>query len=218
MTKSENIELTAEPRKTGRHHSRALRRQMKIPAILYGPKVENTPLTLLEKEAVKYSHHQYENTIFVIKSSDPKLNGLKVLKKSIETHPLTHRPLHMDLYAIDVKQTVRVHVEIKYVGKSAGEREGGVFNALRRDVEIECLPTEIPDSFEISIENLALNQTLHVSDLKIPENIKLITSPEEALCTVAEVQEEAPTETAEGATPTAEGSPAESSGSDQDKK
>ena len=89
-------------------------------------------------------------------------------------------------------------MEVHFTGKSKGVKEsGGVFNVIRRTVEVECLPAEIPDSFSIDISSLDINQNFHVSDLKIPEKIKLITSPKASLCMVSEVTEEATSSTEE---------------------
>jgi len=195
MTNKETLEIKVGPRKPGKHYSRSLRDERKIPAVVYGPKTDNIAFYLGENDAVKCSGHEFENAIFVLKSEDNQLNNMKVLKKDASFHKVNRRPIHLDFYALDMAATVRVHVELKFEGKSEGEREGGVFNALRREVEVECLPTDIPENFNVDISQLKLNDVVHVSDLNIPESIKLITSPEDTICNVAQVEEEKPAET-----------------------
>lgn len=207
MTNNEALEIEVGPRKPGKHYSRSLRGERKIPAVVYGPKTDSIPFYLGENDAVKCSGHEFENAIFVLKSEDSQLNNMKVLKKDASFHKVNRRPIHLDFYALDMAATVRVNVEVKFEGKSVGERDGGVFNALRREVEVECLPTDIPESFSLDISELKMNEVLHVSDINIPEGIKLITSPEDTMCNVTQVAEEKPAETAEGA-PTTE-APAE---------
>lgn len=186
-----DLEFQVEARAIGKHNSRGLRVSNKIPAVIYGPKIKNASISLDEKEVVKYSKLQYENTIFVLKSTDPKLNNIKVLKKSMDVHPVSRRPVHLDLFAIDLTQALRVFVEIRYEGRAAGVKEGGIFNAVKRDVEVECLPTEIPAFIAIDITNLELGGSIHASELQIPKGVKLITLPTETLCTIVTVEEEA---------------------------
>jgi large subunit ribosomal protein L25 len=184
-----NIEVTVENRKPGKHFSRGLRKAEKIPAVVYGPKIKNLMISLPQKEVEKYNKLAFENSIFVFKSTDPQLNNLKVLKKDVVVHPVTRRPLHLDFYALDLTKAVRVFVEIRFTGRSAGVKEGGVLNAVRRDVEIECLPTAIPQFLALDVTDVGLGDSLHCSDLVIPEGMKLITLPTETLCAVSIVEE-----------------------------
>lgn len=187
---AQTYEINASLREAGKGASRQLRMKRQIPAVIYGPKQENLTICIEEGDAVKYGRHGFENTIFTLKSSDSKINGLQVLRKDIDLHPVTRKPTHFDFFAPDMTQTVRVSVEVKFTGKAEGTKEGGVFNAVLREIEIECLPTEIPEFFELDVTPLNLDESFHVSDLQIPEKFKLITSPEQTLCTVAEVEEE----------------------------
>ncbi len=193
MTKEDSILLTATTRVQGKHNSRLLRRSKQTPAVVYGPKIDSLNFSISEIDADRYTKSQYENTIFILKSDDSKLNKLKVLKKALVRHPASRRPVHLDFYALDMTQTVRVNVEIRFSeGKSAGEIEGGVRQELRRDVEVECLPTEIPDFFEIDITDLELGGTVHASAITLPDGVKLMTNDTEAVITIAQPAEEEP--------------------------
>jgi large subunit ribosomal protein L25 len=207
MSEKNQFELNAEMRQPGKHWSRGLRRGERIPAVIYGPKIKNANVSLVEKEVVKYSKSQYENTIFVLKSNDPQLNNLKVLKKATSIHPVNRRPVHLDLFAIDLTKAIRVAVEVRFEGRSIGVKEGGILNAVRRDVEVECLPTAIPQFISVDITNLGINDSLHVSELVPPAGVKIITLPTETLCTVALVAEEVAAPVAAAAAP-AEGAAA----------
>lgn len=195
------LEFEVYSRQSGNAVSRQLRRKQLIPAIVYGPGQKSIPLSLDIRSAEKYSKKEYENKIFTFKSDETTLNGLKVLKKDISYHKLTRKPLHMDFLSLDMDKKVRVNVEVHFTGKARGVKEaGGVFNIIRRNVEVECLPVEIPEFFSIDISPLDVNQNFHVSNLKIPENIKLITNPKASLCAVSEITEEEeskPSETTE---------------------
>ncbi len=186
----QTLNLEANSRDAGKHFARSLRKTKLIPAVVYGPKTKPVNLCISENDAVKYAKHGFENSIFTLTSKDSTLNGLKVLRKSIDIHPVSRRPVHMDFFAPDMTQTVRVNVEIRLSGKAIGTTEGGLVSQVRRDVEIECLPLEIPEFFELDISDLALNASMHISDLKIPEGSKLITNSGETVATCAIVAEE----------------------------
>lgn len=189
MSVKDKIEINASIRTAGKGSCRKLRSEKNIPAVLYGPKTKPLNIFIEERDAVKYTKHGYENTIFVLKSDDKAVNGQQVLKKSLSVHPVSRKPLHIDFYVPDMTQTVHVNVELDFTGKSQGEKDGGVFNAVRREIEIECLPSEIPDKFEVDISAMNMNDTLHVSDLNLG-NVKIITPVELTICSVAEVKEE----------------------------
>lgn len=186
----QNLKIVANARAAGKATSRGLRVDRAVPAVVYGPKTKATGLSIPLNDAVKYSARAYENTIFTLESSDATLNGLKVLRKSLDVHPVSRRPIHMDFFAPDMTKKVRVDVEVRITGKAAGTADGGLVSMVRRDVEIESLPLEIPEFFELDVTNLGLNESMHVSDIKFPDNIKVITSMDETIVSCAEVKEE----------------------------
>ncbi|HAG90386.1 MAG TPA: 50S ribosomal protein L25 [Bdellovibrionales bacterium] len=202
MTGNQNLTIQAELRKAGKSTSRNLRTQRMVPAVVYGPKTKNFSFSIGENDAVKYSRHGFENTIFTLKSDDKSLDGMKVLRKDLDVHPVSRRPIHMDFFAPDMTQTVRVEVEVRLVGKAPGVMEGGLVSQVKREVEIETLPLEIPEYFELDISNLQLDESLHVSDIKFPAGVKVISGEKETIVSCAEVAEETASTTpaaAEGA-------------------
>lgn len=183
------IELTMETRETGKHNSRALRNAAKVPGVIYGA-VENTNVFVDVRDILKYNTRAYENALFNVKSSINKANGKVVLIKSVDVHPLTRRPVHVDFFALDMTKTVRVHVEVRLEGKPIGLSEGGLLNVVQRQVEIECLPTDIPDFFTADVSNLGVGDALHVSDLNVG-SVKVLSRPEDTIAVVAVQEEEA---------------------------
>ena len=191
MTSVNELNLDVETRSPMKNAVKKLKRLGQTPAVVYGLKKKNLYLSVKTNTAVKYSSSQFDNKIFTLQCKDKNVQGLKVLKKDVAFHKVSRQPIHIDFFALNMSKKIRVTVEVKFLGKAQGVKEsGGVFNALKRNVEVECLPHEIPGFFEIDISELKLNESYHVSDIKIPSNIKLVTRPEEALCAVREVQEE----------------------------
>jgi large subunit ribosomal protein L25 len=186
----QRLDLSVEARETGKHNSRALRLANKIPGVIYGA-IENTNVFVDIRDVVKYNTRAYENALFNVKSPIGTANGKVVLIKSVDVHPLTRRPVHVDFFALDLKKTVRVNVEIRLEGKPVGLSEGGLLNVVQRQIEIECLPTEIPDFITADVSHLGVGDALHVSDLKISDTLKVLSRPEETIAVVAIQEEEA---------------------------
>ncbi len=216
MAANQTLKLNAEPRVPGKATSRELRAGWYVPAVVYGPKTKSLSLSIHVNDALKYGKRGFENSIFTLESKDSTLNGLKVLRKTMDVHPVTRRPTHVDFFAPDMTQKVRVDVEVRITGKAKGTADGGLVSMVRRNVEVECLPLEIPEFFELDITEMGLNESMHVSDIKFPENVKVITSTDETIVSCAEVKEEviaAPTaDAAAAAAPGAEGAAAAAPG------
>ncbi len=198
----QTITIEVFPR-TGKKGLSKMRLGGHVPAVVYGPKVKNGTFSIAINDAVKYSRRGYENAIFTLKSMDKALDGIKVLSKSVDIHPVSRRPIHLDFFAPDMTKAVRVKVELKFEGKPLGLADGGIFNAVRRDIEVECLPTEIPESITVDVSGIGIDESMHVSDIKIPDGVKLITAIDETIATVAVVAEEVAAPVAAAADPAA---------------
>jgi large subunit ribosomal protein L25 len=189
---TQRFDLPVEVRKTGKHWSRTLRTQRTIPAVVYGSVKENLFVSIEENTILKYKTRAYENALFNLKFKDESHSEeTVVILKDIQKHPVTHRPVHVDLLAIDLKKPVRLEIEIKFEGKPVGLADGGLLTVINRSIEIECLPTNIPDAISADVSALGLGDSLHVSDLTLPTDMKLI-SPADLTIAVVNLQEEAP--------------------------
>lgn len=183
------IDLTVEARTAGKGNSRELRSNRQVPAVIYGA-VAPISVTVGEKEIVKYNTRAYENALFNLKSGIKEANGIVVLVKQVDVHPVSRRPQHVDFYALDLKKAVRVWVEVKLEGKPIGLSEGGMLNVVNRQVEVEVLPTDIPEFLTADISNLGVGDALHVSDLKVSGSTKLISSADLTVAVVNAQEEE----------------------------
>lgn len=198
----QKIELTVETRKTGRADSRALRVNKMVPGVIYGA-TENMNVSLHVNDVIKYNSRAYENALITLKSNDSKLNGKVALFKEVSINPLSRRPEHIDLFALDLSKNVRVSVEVRIEGKAIGLAEGGLLNIVTRQVEIECLPTAIPEAIVVDVTELAVGDSLHVSDVKVPAGVKMISRPELTIAAVVVQEEEVAAPVAAAATPAA---------------
>lgn len=208
----QRIELNVENREAGRKNSRGLRVNKMVPGVIYGS-LEPVSISLHANDVLKYNTRAFENALLNIKSSNSTLNGKVALFKEVTVNPLTRNPEHVDLVAIDLKKSIRVSVEIKIEGKAIGLSEGGLLNIITRQVEIECLPTAIPESITVDVTELGVGDSIHAAALTIPDGIKLISRPELTIVSVVEqAEEEVAAPAAAAATPAAGGAAAPAAG------
>lgn len=202
---NQDIVLEVSTRKAGKSTARKLRKKENIPGIIYGAGKTNVPLFAEEKWVRKYSSTQFENEIITLKSDDKTLDGTKVLFKEIIVQPVTRRPIHFDFLAIDMNKEVTVLVEIKFEGRAEGTREGGALQPLMRQLEVECLPEKIPEFITIDVTPLHNGQSIHLSEITLPEGVKATATEDVAIvtCNVIKEEEVAP------AAPAADAAPAE---------
>ncbi len=190
MTQS-TLTFNVEARATGKSASGKYRKERKVPAVIYGPKMENMNCLIEEIFVLKHSGSKYESAIFQTQSETKQLGGMKVMLKKIDTHPATNRPIHVDLYALDMTAKIKVNVNIEFEGTPVGvEEDDGALQIVLRDVEIECNPTDIPETIKVDVSGLKLNDSLHVSDINFPAGIEPVTSADRTICSVSMVKEE----------------------------
>ncbi len=168
----ERIELSADVRSTGKANSRSLRRDGKVPAVVYGAD-KNANLYVEEKAIKKYNTRAFENALYTFKSASNLINEIVVLMKEVTVHPVSQRPVHVDFFEIDLKKPIRLFVEVRLEGKPIGLSEGGLLNIVTREVEVECLPTNIPEAIIVDVSGLGVGQAIHVSDLKVVDGAKI---------------------------------------------
>ena len=218
-------EIVVESREGGgKGVARKLRATGRIPAIFYG-KGESQSIALEPRplERLLSTSSAGLNTLISLKGGG--LDGKQVLVKQLQRDPVRGELLHADLYAIDVTKTVNVQVPVHLSGTPTGvSLEGGIVDQSIRDIEVECLPTAIPEEVVADISELALGSSLHVRDIALPAGVTLVSDGDLSVASVVApkaVEEEAPAEdeaaeAAEGAedaeAPKAEEAPAEGGG------
>lgn len=176
-----SFKIKAEKRGAfGKNASRRLRREGMMPAVLYGADRANVPLTLKKKDLFTIlMSESRERTIFQI-SYDSELKNVMI--KELQRNPVTDEILHADFIQIAMDRALRVSIPVITVGEAVGVKtEGGFVDLITREVEIECLPKNIPERMEVDISNLHLRQSFKVGDLTAPEGVKLISRPDTLL-------------------------------------
>ena len=205
---SEQLTLPAEAReRAGKGASRDLRRNGRVPAVIYGDKKDPISVHVEEKLLAKMlsTGHFMNSVIMVDAGGTPH----RTLPKDVQFHPVSSRPIHVDFLRIGEHSQVHVNVPVHFTDEeeSPGIKRGGVLNVVRHDLELICDAAEIPERIEISLAGLDIGDAIHISQVKLPKGSK--SAIEDRDFTVATVvapsamkSEESDTETEAGDVPT----------------
>jgi large subunit ribosomal protein L25 len=190
-TATENNILEAQPRAAGtKNDARRVRRQGKVPGVLYGAGENALPVSLDPRQISRILHSQTgHNSIF-----DLTLEGGKATKAMIvdwQYEPLKGALLHVDLKRIAMDQKLRVRVPIVLKGEAEGVKtQGGILEQNLRELEIECLPADIPTSIETDVSHLVFGTVLRVSDLPHHDKLKVVTESNQMVAHIITIKEE----------------------------
>ena len=170
---SEQLTLPAEAReRAGKGASRALRRDGRVPAVIYGDKKEPVQVHVEEKLLAKLlSSGHFMNTVVMI---DAGGQAHRTLPKDVQFHPVSSRPIHVDFLRIGEHSQVTVNIPVRFDDEeeSPGIKRGGVLNVVRHELELTCDAAEIPDEIHVSLAGLDIGDSIHISNVKLPKGAK----------------------------------------------
>ena len=170
---SEQLTLPAEARdRAGKGASRALRREGRVPAVIYGDKKEAVSVHVEEKLLARMlSTGHFMNSVVMI---DAGGETHRTLPKDVQFHPVSSRPIHVDFLRIGEHSQVNVNVPVVFTDEEGapGIKRGGVLNVVRHDLELICDAAEIPDQIEIALTGLDIGDSIHISQVKLPHGSK----------------------------------------------
>ena len=171
----EQIDLKAQVRKTtGKGLARALRREGRIPAVLYGPKTDSMMLSIDFKEFEQIVKKANVGSVLLnLQIQNGETLTRPAMIKELQTNPVSGAFLHIDFYEIDMQRKINVSVPVVTRGKSAGVEEGGLLQIVRREIELFCLPTAIPESIEVDISELTIGDSIHIREITLPGDVEL---------------------------------------------
>ncbi len=198
----ERRELTVELRtKTGKGISRQLRREGLIPGIVYGKGMEPVAVSVNGKELSEaIAGEGGLNNLLTLKGGGG-LSGNVVIVAELPKNPLKGNAIHVDLHKINLTEKIKVAVAVNLVGTAAGVTAGGLLDFAKHTIEVECLPTAIPEHIDVDVTELTVGHSIHVGDLQVPAGIKVLDDSKAAVVSVLGKAKE---ETVEEAAPAAE--------------
>lgn len=180
-----SIVIHAEKRNVfGKNASRRLRKESQVPAILYGESIENVALVLNRKDIFQILRSgTRENTIFRVAFDGEERD---VMFKDLQVDPTTDQVLHADLIQIAMDKMIRVPIPIVHSGEPVGVKtEGGFIDFVTREVEVECLPRDIPDHIAVDIAELHIHQSLKAEHIVPPPGVRILTDPSTVLILIS---------------------------------
>ncbi len=183
----EKIILNTQLREgTGKATVKKLRQQGTVPAVVYKQGHKTISVQVKTAELIHILHTSAgENAIITLKL-DPPEKDKTVIIKAMQLHPIMDVILHVDFQEISLTEKIKVNVPIVLKGEAIGTKsDGGILEHIIRELVIECLPTQIPGKIEVNVEALKINDSIHVRDLQIPPEIKVLTDPEQAVVSVS---------------------------------
>lgn len=199
---------------TGKGEGRRLRNDGFIPAVVYGNK-ENMMLSINNKEIVKLLKKTKANAVFNLKVD--KVKDKIVVIKEIQRDVMTRNFLHVDLLEISMDKMLKINVPVQETGIAMGIKLGGILTHVLRELKVECLPTNIPESIKVDVSNLDVGQTLHVSDVEVPAGVTILNAPDDVVCALSlpEAEKSKEVEDAEAAAAAAAAAPAAAGGKEK---
>lgn len=159
----------------GKGASRRLRRTGKIPAIVYGGESEPVSISLAENQLVRNLQEEQFYSAIINLNLDGKAE--KVLLRDLQRHPARPVVLHADLQRVSSSEKLKVVVQLHFVNEDAClgvKQDGGKITKAMMDLEVYCLPKDIPEFVEVDVENLKLGESVHISDLTLPEGVESV--------------------------------------------
>src|SRR6201996_5086470 len=171
-----SFELVAEFREMhGKGASRRLRREGKVPAILYGGQNDARPLTLShQKLLIMLDNERFYSTILNLKVGD---QTQAAILKDVQRHPFKNAILHIDFQRVEENEKIRISVPLHFKGAAVSpgvKSQGGIVSHMRNEVEISCLPKDLPEFIEVDMSGLSLNESIHLSQLPVPPGVQLL--------------------------------------------
>jgi len=200
-----SFELVAEFRQTqGKGASRRLRRDGKVPAILYGGHADARALTVShQKLLIMLENERFYSTILNLKVGE---EAQAAILKDVQRHPFKNAILHIDFQRVEENEKIRISIPLHFKGEAVSpgvKSQGGLVSHMRTEVEVSCLPKDLPEFIEVDISGLSLNESIHLSQLKIPAGVQLVELAKEDAAVVAihapRAEEPEPTAAAAGA-------------------
>ena len=168
----------------GKEASKKFRRDGLIPAVVYGKNKENLNINVNHLKLKQiFKSDAGENTIIEMQVEDSDIKK-KVLLKEAHLDTLTSNTIHLDFYEINESEKVKVSCPLKFTGKPEGVKNGGVIQTLANEVQVQCLPENIPNNIEIDIAHLEIGETFRVEDLTEVEGVDIVSNPNSTVLSI----------------------------------
>ena len=179
------ITLIAEKREgRGKEASHKVRQDGNIPGIIYGPEVDPVPVAIKTNELSNLIRREGRTNMLIDINVGGEDAPRKVIIRELQRDPVTGTPKHIDLYQVSLKRKMNLAVTVNLVGVPDGvKNSGGILQQVRRQIEIACLPTAIPDNIEVDVSEMTIGDSIHIEDIEL-EDVEILTEKRLTIATV----------------------------------
>jgi large subunit ribosomal protein L25 len=181
----EILSLNCEKRELGtKAKVRALRRVGKVPGVVYGPRMPAMPIAVASASLKASVTTDASQRLLKLAAAESDLDGRHVIIKDVQRAPISGDLLHADLYEVDLTTKLQVTVPLRFQGKPKGAGDGGILQPLVRTIDVECLPTDIPEAIDVDVTELGVHDAIHISALQFGPNVTPVYDSDYAIVTV----------------------------------
>ncbi|GAB4221514.1 MAG TPA: 50S ribosomal protein L25/general stress protein Ctc [Spirochaetota bacterium] len=168
----------------GKNANHKLRAQGYIPAVLYSHGESQTIMVQKKNFFKIFKGHISENVLIDLDIKDSKGSPVKAFVKDYQRHPITDEILHVDFFRVTMTEAISTKVPVEISGTSIGVKQGGILEIIEREIEVECLPADLPEKITIDVTNLSIGQSIHVKDIAAPKGVTILSTPETVIVAV----------------------------------
>lgn len=197
---AKQISVDVHERKPGKKHVKMTRQHNLVPVVIYGNGKENQ-FGAIEEMSFRKNILAHENSLF---SLNFKGQTVSAVVRNLDIDHLNRKIVHADFYAVNMNEKIDATVTIKFIGEALGVKEGGVMNKALEEIQVYCLPSDIPNDIEVDVSALNIHDHLTIADLNLPSNIEVLHEPDQTVVAIA-IKVEEPEETVEVVATAAEG-------------
>lgn len=181
---AQTLEVTMRP-EAGKQAARRLRRQGKLPGIIYGKKIGNLAVIIPARQLEHILATEGENALLkLIVGGEGQDKEFTAVIREVQRHPLKGNLTHVDFYQVSMEDKLRATVPVVLEGEARGIKEGGILQHGTREVEVESLPADLPENIVVDISRLGVGEHLTVGDIKVPPGVKILSEPDTVIATV----------------------------------
>ncbi|NLK52312.1 MAG: 50S ribosomal protein L25 [Syntrophomonadaceae bacterium] len=179
------INLSVQLReKTSKGQLKQMRREGRSPGVIYGGEEASVAVGFYSRDLEKIFKGSDKGINTLIEMQLPEGKKETVMTRELQRDPLTEMLLHADFYRVSLSERMTFEVPLAWIGESMGVKEGGILQPGLYTLTVECLPTQIPDRIEVSVENLGIGDKLLVEDLVVPSGVEVLSDPEELVVSI----------------------------------
>jgi len=176
------VELRNE---TGKEANRKFRKEGMIPGVLYSPHDKENLLLKIKSEGLSKLLIEKKHSLINLEIDDGKKKNKRLaMIKDFQYNSLKKRILHIDFYGVTLKEKITMLINVELFGESIGAKEGGILEHELREIEVECLPTDVPSAYKVDITQLQIGDNITVGDIEVSEGVKILTEAEQVIASV----------------------------------